>query len=72
MLDNELVIDMTFYTDPVLNVELFFVKQRLFWVLKVILLAKHFSLGISKEQHLQCCYAGYHLIQFLTDWGCGA
>jgi hypothetical protein len=31
---NELVIDMTFYTDPVLNVELFFAKQRLFWVHK--------------------------------------
>ena len=48
MLDNELVIEMTFYTDPVFNVELFFAKQQLFWVLKVIFLAKHFSLKILK------------------------
>ncbi len=48
-------INMTFYTDPVFNVELFFAKQRLFWLLKVILLAKQFSFGALIKQHLQCC-----------------
>jgi hypothetical protein len=48
MLDNDSVIEMTFYTDPVFNVELFFAKQQLLWVLKVILLVKHFSLEILK------------------------
>ena len=63
MLHNELVINITFYTDPVFNVELFLAKQRLFWVPKVKKFAKQFSLGIFNEQHLQCCYVGYYLIR---------
>ena len=33
---------MTFYTDPVYNVNFFFAKQRLFWILKVIFFGENF------------------------------